>query len=65
MIRLPFARKLGEAAAPKPSEAFAAWCAEELERRRDAAEGFDESAFRAAVALASSRLKAKEHEGRP
>ncbi|MCU0833798.1 MAG: hypothetical protein MUC77_05070 [Chromatiaceae bacterium] len=64
MIRLPFGRKPAGEAAPRPSAAFAAWCEEELERRRDARADFDEPAFRAAVALALGRLKAKEREGR-
>jgi hypothetical protein len=63
MIRLPFTRKTKDEARPSPATAFAAWCREEEERRRDSGEGFDEAAFRAAVDLAVSRLKAVEREG--
>jgi len=65
MIRLPFVRRPGGEAAQRPSAAFAAWCEVELERRRDAGGDFDEAGFRAAVALAVGRLKAKEREGAP
>lgn len=63
MIRLPFSRKSRDEARQTPSAAFAAWCREEEERRRDSGDGFDEAAFRAAVDLALSRLKAVEREG--
>lgn len=63
MIRLLFGRKPAGEAARRPAAAFATWCEEELERRRDGDADFDESAFRAAVALALVRLKAKEREG--
>lgn len=63
MMRLPFGRRSAGPGTQRPSDAFAAWCEEELERRRDAGAEFDEDAFRAAVTLALGRLKAREREG--
>lgn len=60
MIRLPFSRKPKDEGPESPSSAFSAWCREELERRSDAGDAFDEARFRAAMDLAVSRLKTLE-----
>ncbi len=46
MIKLPFSRKTQDEPLDRPSLVFAAYGAAERERRRDTADGLDESAFR-------------------
>jgi len=46
----------------RPSTAFMRYCEEELERRKNNGEEFDESAFLEAMQLAMSRLEMLEDE---
>lgn len=46
------------------SEAFAAYCELELERRRNSGEPFDEAACQEAMEMVLTRLEALENEGR-
>jgi hypothetical protein len=62
MMKFPFGRKSREGDPEPSSAAFAAYCDEERERMRDAAEAFDEGRFRAAVDLVLGRLRAMERE---
>jgi len=62
MIRLPFGRALKDKNGDKPSETFATYCRDELERRRDCGADFDEERFKAAVDLAVEKLVAMEEK---
>lgn len=64
MIKLPFNRKSQDATGERPTAAFTAHCAQELERRRDAGDAFDEVRFQAAMDLALARLRAIGEEER-
>ncbi|MGD2119523.1 MAG: hypothetical protein PVG66_14270 [Chromatiales bacterium] len=46
----------------KPSRGFTLYCEQELERRRNKGEDFDEEAFRAAVDLTIAKLQMLEDE---
>ena len=60
MIKIPFGRGSKDEASRKASVAFADYCHDELERRRDSGKDFDEKRFAAAVELAVGRLRAVE-----
>ncbi len=60
MMKLPFSTKAKEVANEPPSVVFSKYCAEELERRRDAGKAVNERQFQAAVALALERLRREE-----
>jgi len=59
-MRIPFGRTAKEEDGDRPADAFADYCRDELERRRDSGSGLDEKRFEAAVALVVSRLRAME-----
>ena len=65
MIKLPFSRRSRDEDIERPSVAFAGYCEQELERRRDAEQALDEGRFRAAVQLVVDRLQAMEQAARP
>ena len=46
-----------------PSEDFAAYCASEFERRRNADAPFDEPAYQQAMDMAIKKLRCREEEG--
>lgn len=48
---------------PRPSEAFAAYCDNEFDRRRNSDEGFDEASYREAMQLALAKIRRLEEEG--
>ena len=60
MMKLPFSTKTKDAMNERPSLVFSKYCAEELERRRDAGKALDEQRFQAAVELALERLRREE-----
>ena len=60
MMKLPFNTKAKDQVKELPSVIFSKYCAEELERRRDAGKAVDEQRFQAAVALALERLRQEE-----
>ena len=62
MIKNPFNRKTKDDDGNLPSAAFAEYCRDELERRRDSEGPFDEEEFLSAVDLALERLQAMEGE---
>lgn len=64
MIKLPFSLRSKDDDTYKASVAFAAYCKEELERRKDAGQPFEETRFLAAKDLAVARLEALEDEER-
>lgn len=47
----------------KPSSGFTRYCEQELERRRNTGEDFDEAAFLEAMELTIARLQMLEDEG--
>lgn len=58
-------RPLASHTAERPSESFAAYCAVQLEQRRNSGDAFDEALFAQAVDLVVRKLRIKEEQGRP